>query len=181
VGRKWPLVSPVPGRFQAAGITDSSSLARFVLEFQGRSLSHHFHGPLCCREPLLLFSSSRQVQQPLGLFLQISPAMDLCSTGLPDRGGHMPRCSLWAPVGLAQAWKRLVQAASLTRVRKLAADLAAVEDARWCRRSSPETAEQKQPTPKRRAPLLELLSARKPPFGSTFSEPADWLASERWF
>jgi hypothetical protein len=55
---------------------------------------------------------------------------------LTDRAGHMPRCSLWAPVRLPEAWKRLVLAASLSRVRKLAADREAVEDELLCHRSA---------------------------------------------
>ena len=71
--------------------------------------------------------------------------MDLWNTGLPDRGAHMPRCSLWAPVRLPEAWKRLVQAAWLTRVRELAADRQAVEDDLLCHRTSRE-AELGRPT-----------------------------------
>jgi hypothetical protein len=45
---------------------------------------------------------------------------------------HMPRCNLWAPVRLPVAWKRRVQAASLVRVRKVAADQEAVEGDPLC-------------------------------------------------
>jgi hypothetical protein len=44
------------------------------------------------------------------------------------RRAHMPRCSLWAPGCLPEAWNRLVQPESLMRVRKLAADRQWVED-----------------------------------------------------
>jgi hypothetical protein len=50
------------------------------------------------------------------------------------RRAHTRRCSLWAPVRLPETWKPLEQAASLTRVRKLAADREAVEDDLLCHR-----------------------------------------------
>jgi len=62
----------------------------------------------------------------------------------------MPRCSLWELVGLLVASKRPVQAAA-PRVRKVAVDRQAVGDGLLCHRPPPETAEQKPPTPKRRA------------------------------
>jgi hypothetical protein len=59
----------------------------------------------------------------------------------------MPPCSLWAPVRLPEAGKPLVQAASLMRVRPLAAERESVEDDLLCHRSSGETAaEPKRPT-----------------------------------
>jgi hypothetical protein len=60
---------------------------------------------------------------------------------LADRPAHMPRCSLWVPLRLPEAWKRLVQAASLMTVRKLVAGQESVEDDRLCHRLSLETAE----------------------------------------
>jgi hypothetical protein len=69
------------------------------------------------------------------------------------RPAHTRRCSLWAPVRLPEAWKPLVQAPSLTRVRKLAADREAVEDDLLCHRLSPETAELGRPTTRERAKL----------------------------
>jgi hypothetical protein len=64
--------------------------------------------------------------------------------GLPDRE---------APVRLPEAWERLVQAASLMKVRKLAADRQAVEDDLLCHQSSPETAELSRPTTREPAKL----------------------------
>ena len=63
------------------------------------------------------------------------------------RRAHMPRCNLWQPVRLPEVRNWLVQAASLMRVRKLAADREAAEDDLLCHRLSGETAEQGQPTP----------------------------------
>jgi hypothetical protein len=80
-------------------------------------------------------------------------AVDLRSMGLPDRVAHTPRCSLWAPVGSPEVWNRLVQAASLMTVRKLAADRQAVEDDLLSHQSSPETAELNRPTTTERAKL----------------------------
>jgi hypothetical protein len=54
--------------------------------------------------------------------------------GVPA-GAYAP-CSLWARGPLPEAWKRLVQVASLLKVRKLAADQEAVEDDLLCHRSS---------------------------------------------
>jgi hypothetical protein len=63
------------------------------------------------------------------------------------RRAHRPRCNLWQPVRLPEVGNWLVQAAALTRVRKLAADREAAEDDLLCHRLSGETAEQGQPTP----------------------------------
>jgi hypothetical protein len=68
---------------------------------------------------------------------------------LQDRGARMPRCSLWAPARLPEAWERLVQAASLMRARKVAAAPEAAEDDL----SSPGAAELGQPTTGVRAKL----------------------------
>jgi hypothetical protein len=79
--------------------------------------------------------------------------------GLADRLDHMPQCSPSALVRfLLQARERLVQAASLMRVRKVAADREAVEDdllcrQQYCHRSSRETAERGRPTTKARTKL----------------------------
>jgi hypothetical protein len=73
--------------------------------------------------------------------------------GLPDREAHMPRCSLWAPARLPEASKRRMQAASLMKVRKLAADREVVEDDLLSHQSSPETAELSRPTTTERAKL----------------------------
>ena len=64
--------------------------------------------------------------------------------GLPDRGTRMPPYSLWTPVRLPQARKRLAQAAWLPRVRKLAAGPGSAVDDLWRRRS--EAAEPGRPT-----------------------------------
>ena len=65
---------------------------------------------------------------------------------------HMPRCSLWMPVRLPEAWKRLAQTVSL-KVRKLVADREAAEDDLLCHRLSAETAEPGPPTTRVRAQL----------------------------
>jgi hypothetical protein len=68
------------------------------------------------------------------------------------RQAHMPRCSLWMPVRLPGAWKRLAQAVSL-KVRKLEAEREAAEDDLLCHRLSAETAEPGPPTTRVRAQL----------------------------
>jgi hypothetical protein len=79
--------------------------------------------------------------------------------GLPDREAHMPQCSPWAPARLPEAWRRLVQASSLTRVRQLAADRELVEDREsvqddlLCHRSSREAVEPGPPPTRARAKL----------------------------
>jgi hypothetical protein len=68
------------------------------------------------------------------------------------RRAHMPRCSLWMPVRLPEAWKRLVQAVSL-KVPKLAVGREAAEYVLLCHRLSAETAELGPPTTRLRAQL----------------------------
>jgi hypothetical protein len=69
------------------------------------------------------------------------------------RRAHMPRCSLWAPGCLPEAWNRLVQPESLMMVRKLAADWEAAEDDLLFRPSFRMTAEPGRPMTRERAKL----------------------------
>src|SRR5947209_12191479 len=83
--------------------------------------------------------------------------------GLPDRGTRMPPYSLWTPVRLHQARKRLASAAWLPRVRKLAEVPRSAVDDLWRRWS--EAAEPGRPTITSRTKwwLRKRSIALKPP------------------
>ena len=78
----------------------------------------------------------------------------LWSIGLAEyRRAHMPRCSLWAPGCLPEAWNRLVQPESLMRARNWTADQEAAEDDLSFRPSFRKAAEPGRPMTKERAKL----------------------------
>jgi hypothetical protein len=125
-------------------ITDPSSLSRPYLEFQRKSVSRA-NGLQGTALTVFVEPSGPMTSRPIPVSIAGNGPVEY---GFDGPGGPCARCSLWAPVRLLEAWKRLVPAASLTRVRKLAADREAVEDDLLCHRF-PETAEKEPPTPKR--------------------------------
>ena len=103
---------------------------------------------------LSLFLWSRLGPLRPGLDHRPPSAMDLWSMGLAEyRRAHMPRCSLWAPGCLPEAWNRLVQPESLMRARNWTADQEAAEDDLSFRPSFRKAAEPGRPMTKERAKL----------------------------